>query len=64
MGRLREWWRQRRGRLLQLWGVGLVASLIVSGASSLGYLEGFQIRALDLRSRSRDAPSSSRETRT
>src|SRR5918996_2547835 len=31
-----------------MWAVGLAASLVVSGASSLGYLEGWQARALDL----------------
>jgi adenylate cyclase len=46
--RVRAWWRLRRGRLLQMWAVGLAASLVVSGASSLGYLEGWQARALDL----------------
>jgi adenylate cyclase len=44
----RGWWRARRRRLLTLWGAGLVASLLVTGASSLGYLERLQARTLDL----------------
>lgn len=46
--RLGEWWRARRVRLFQLWGVGVAASLLVSGASAMGYLEAVQARALDL----------------
>ncbi|HEV8584905.1 MAG TPA: adenylate/guanylate cyclase domain-containing protein [Methylomirabilota bacterium] len=42
------WWRARRGRLLQLWAVGLVSSALVTAASALGYLEGWQARGLDL----------------
>jgi adenylate cyclase len=42
------WWRARRARLLQLWAVGMVASLLVTAASSLGYFETWQARALDL----------------
>jgi adenylate cyclase len=38
----------RARRLLQLWGVGLVASLAVTGASALGYLEPLQVATLDL----------------
>jgi adenylate cyclase len=34
--------------LLPLWGVGLVAAVLVSAASALGYLETWQVRALDL----------------
>ena len=45
---MRAWWRLRRGRLLPLWGVGLVAAVLVSAASALGYLETWQVRALDL----------------
>jgi len=45
---VRAWWRLRRGRLLPLWGVGLVAAVLVSAASALGYLETWQVRALDL----------------
>lgn len=41
-------WRESRGRLLKLWGVGLAASLLVTGASAMGYLEPAQARALDL----------------
>jgi len=44
----RAWWRARRGRLLDLWGAGLIASLLVTAASSLGYLESVQARTLDL----------------
>jgi adenylate cyclase len=43
-----SWWRQRRARLLQMWAVGLAASLLVTAASSLGYLEGWQVWALDV----------------
>ncbi|MBI4609580.1 MAG: adenylate/guanylate cyclase domain-containing protein [Candidatus Rokubacteria bacterium] len=46
--RFGDWWRQRRARLLQLWGVGIAASLLVTGASAMGYLEALQTRALDL----------------
>ena len=46
--RVRAWWRLRRGRLLGLWAVGLVAAVLVSAASALGYLESWQVRALDL----------------
>ncbi len=42
------WWRQRRQRLLQVWAVGLVASVLVTAASSLGHLEFFQRTGLDL----------------
>ena len=42
------WWRDRRKRILQLWAVGIGASLLVSGASSLGYLEALQSRSVDL----------------
>jgi len=45
---VRAWWRRRRARLLPLWGVGLVAAVLVSAASALGYLESWQVRALDL----------------
>jgi adenylate cyclase len=45
---VRGWWRQRRTRLLQIWAVGLGAGVLVTLASSLGHLEGFQTRALDL----------------
>ena len=37
----------RRGRLLQLWAVGLAAAVLVSGASALGYLESWQVWAFD-----------------
>ena len=45
---LTTWWRLRRGRLLQMWAVGVVASALVSAASSLNYLERWQAGALDL----------------
>jgi len=38
----------RRKRLLQLWAVGLAAAVLVSGASALGRLESWQVRAFDL----------------
>jgi CHASE2 domain-containing sensor protein len=44
----RGWWRVHRTRLLQLWGVGIACSLLVTGASALGYLEFLQARTLDL----------------
>ncbi|MFQ5946440.1 MAG: CHASE2 domain-containing protein [Anaerolineae bacterium] len=44
----RAWWRVRRARLLQLWAVGLTSSLLVTGASAMGYLEPVQAKALDL----------------
>jgi adenylate cyclase len=44
----RRGWRVRRRRLLTLWGAGLVASLVVTEASSLGYLERLQAWTLDL----------------
>jgi adenylate cyclase len=47
-GRLPRWWQARRQRLLRLWGAGLLASLAVTAASALGYLEGLQASALDL----------------
>lgn len=34
--------------MLQLWGVGVAASLLVTGASALGYLEALQARSADL----------------
>jgi adenylate cyclase len=45
-------------RLLQLWAVGLVSSLLVTAASALGYLEAWQARGLDLllRLKPRDPP--------
>lgn len=41
-------WRQRRTRLLQLWGVGVAAALLVTAASARGDLESLQARSLDL----------------
>jgi adenylate cyclase len=48
----------RRRRLLQLWAVGLLSSLLVTAASALGYLESWQARGLDLllRLKPRDPP--------
>ena len=46
--RLRGWWRLRRARLLQLWAVGLVAALLVTAASSLHYLESWQVWTFDM----------------
>ena len=40
--------RVRRRRLVTLWGAGFLASLLVTAASSLGYLEPLQARALDV----------------
>jgi len=42
------WWRARRGRLLRLWAAGVLASVLVTAASAMGYLEALQTRALDL----------------
>ncbi|MFQ5960260.1 MAG: CHASE2 domain-containing protein [Candidatus Methylomirabilales bacterium] len=44
----REWRRARGTRLLQLWGVGIACSLLITGASIMGYLEPVQAKALDL----------------
>jgi adenylate cyclase len=41
-------WRTHHARLLRLWAVGIGASLVVTGASALGYLESVQARALDV----------------
>ena len=43
----RAWWRAHRARLHQLWVVGIACSLLVTGASALGYLEFLQARTLD-----------------
>jgi adenylate cyclase len=48
LGSLSVWWRERRKRILQLWGVGIAASLLVTGASAMGYLEALQSRSVDL----------------
>ena len=48
-GRFRAWWRLRRGRLLQMWAVGLVASALVSGGVLARLPRGAgRSRALDL----------------
>lgn len=49
--RVTAWWRVRRARLFQLWGVGVVASLAVTTASALGYFSSVQSRALDFMQR-------------
>jgi adenylate cyclase len=41
-------WHTHHARLLRLWAVGIGASLVVTGASALGYLESVQARALDV----------------
>ncbi|MBI1734441.1 MAG: adenylate/guanylate cyclase domain-containing protein [Candidatus Rokubacteria bacterium] len=38
----------RWGRLVEMWAVGIAASLLVTGAAGLGYLQGLQGWALDL----------------
>ena len=48
MSRLTAWWRTRRHRLLQIWAVGLVVSVLVTAASAQGYLESWQSWALDI----------------
>jgi CHASE2 domain-containing sensor protein len=46
--RWRTRWRARRRRVAEVWIAGVLASLVVTGASALGYLEGLQTRTLDL----------------
>jgi adenylate cyclase len=48
------WWRERGARVLRLWAVGILASLLVTGASAYEYLEGLQVRSLDLLLRMRE----------
>src|SRR5687767_10040765 len=38
----------RWGRLVEMWAVGIAASLLVTAAAGLGYLQGLQGWALDL----------------
>jgi CHASE2 domain-containing sensor protein len=45
---MKDWWRRHRSRLLQLWGVGIACSLLVTAASAMGYLEFLQVPTLDL----------------
>ena len=45
---LRAWWRSSRARLLELWVIGALASVGVTLASLLGYLDGAQARNLDI----------------
>ncbi len=46
--RLSLWWRWRRRRLLQLWGAGIAASVVVTLASSFGYLGSKRASSLDI----------------
>lgn len=46
--RLKAWWSARRRRLFTLWGVGFLASVLVTSLSALGYFERVQAQALDL----------------
>ena len=34
-GTMKAWWQAHGSRLLQLWGVGIACSLLVTGASAL-----------------------------
>src|SRR5262245_60120838 len=43
-----DWWRSHRRRLCELWAVGILASLCVTMASAVGYLDTTQARVLDL----------------
>jgi adenylate cyclase len=45
---MKAWWQAHRSRVLQLWGVGIACSLLVTGASALNYLEFLQTPILDL----------------
>src|SRR5919108_5204293 len=45
---MKHWWRGHHHRLLQLWGVGIACSLLVTGASAMGYVEFLQAPILDL----------------
>jgi CHASE2 domain-containing sensor protein len=45
---MKDWWRRHRSRLLQLWGVGIACSLLVTAALDMGYLEFLQVPTLDL----------------
>src|SRR3989475_6957822 len=45
---MKHWWRGHHSRLLQLWGVGIACSLLVTAASAMGYLEFLQVSSLDL----------------
>jgi hypothetical protein len=45
---MKAWWQAHRSRVLQLWGVGIACSLLVTGASALHYLEFLQTPILDL----------------
>ena len=54
--RIGAWWHAHRRRLLELWAIGVVASLAVTAASALGYLDDAQTRSLDLLLRLRETP--------
>lgn len=43
----RAWWRRRRKRLLQFWGIGLAASVVVTALSTTDYFETSQAKGLD-----------------
>ncbi len=46
--RVGAWWRARRKRLLQMWSIGVGASLVVTALSAMGYLEVVRAKTLDL----------------
>jgi adenylate cyclase len=54
---LRAGWRASRTRLLELWLIGLIASVGVTLASLLGYLDAAQARSLDVLMRLRAVAS-------
>lgn len=56
LSRTVAWWHARRRRLLELWAIGIIASLAVTAASALGYLDDAQTRSLDLLLRLRETP--------
>ena len=43
----RAWWRRRRKRLLQFWGIGLAASVVVTALSTTDFFETSQAKGLD-----------------
>src|SRR2546426_6072758 len=45
---LTAWWQRRRRRLLEVWGLGIAASIAVTAASATGYFELTQGASLDL----------------
>jgi len=42
------WWNDRAKRVVKLWLVGILASMLVTAASAYEYLEGLQVVSLDL----------------